>query len=143
VARVGGAVDLEPGLTVAETLDERSLLDIVGRGIAQERFGQACDLLRLTIHRHARVGRLTVAGRTLLALALALVSEPRLVVIDDVGEGLQRDEARRVWLAIRALADSGVTVAASATDPGPARGCLDALLLLGTGPATRGQRPEA
>jgi ABC-type multidrug transport system ATPase subunit len=120
VARIGGAVELETRLTTAEALSERSLLDVVDHDIAEERFGWACDLLGLSIHRHAHIEELTVADRTLLALALALVSAPRLVVIDDVDEGLRPNEARKVWPRIRAVSGSGVTVAASATDISPA-----------------------
>jgi ABC-2 type transport system ATP-binding protein len=130
VAGTGDAV-LAPNLTVSESVEERALVEMVDRGVAGDRFRQACELVDLNVHRQAMAQELAPVERTLLALALALVRAPLLVVIDDVDAGLSAGDEHNVWQAIRAVADTGVTVAAATTDPFPADGCFDVSLTLG------------
>jgi ABC-2 type transport system ATP-binding protein len=138
VARVGTAVALEPRLSVEETVQERALLTLVPSSRAQEEFARACDLLDLDLHlhRHALVEDLPGVDQTLLATAVALVGAPAFVVVDDVDAGLHSHEEARVWRGLRALAEAGVTVAATTSDPGPADGYLDVGLRLNAAPST-------
>lgn len=50
-----------------------------------------------------------------LRLALAMLSEPQLVVVDDIDALHDTDSRRLVWESLRALAEHGVTVIASAS----------------------------
>jgi ABC-2 type transport system ATP-binding protein len=136
VARLGRAVALEPGLTVAETVRERALLTLVPTGRAQEQFARAGELLDLDLHPHAVVEDLPGVDQTLLATAVALVGAPAFVVLDDVDAGLHSHQEARVWRGLRALAVAGCTVAATTTDPGPADGCFDVGLRLNPAPST-------
>ncbi|HET9655300.1 MAG TPA: ATP-binding cassette domain-containing protein [Kineosporiaceae bacterium] len=130
VARVGRAVALEPGLTVAETVRERSLLDVVSPDLAAERFGWACSVLGLDLHGHGLVEDLSGLEQTQLACAVAAVGAPSLLLLDDVDAGLHSHEESAVWRGLRGLADSGVSVVAATTDPGPAGEHCDAVLRL-------------
>lgn len=142
VARIGEA-ELAPQLTVAESVEERALLEMVDRGVAGDRFRRACELVGLSVHQQALVRELPSVDRTLLALALALVRAPLLVVIDDIDAGLSALDEHSVWQGIRAVADSGVTVAAATTDPAPAKGCFDVPLTLGPLPDGGGPGSQA
>ncbi len=142
VARIGEA-ELAPQLTVAESVEERALLEVADRGVAGDRFRRACELVGLSVHQQALVRELPSVDRTLLALALALVRAPLLVVIDDVDAGLNAPDEHSVWQGIRAVADSGVTVAAATTDPAPAEGCFDVPLTLGSLPDGGGPGSQA
>lgn len=131
LAHVPGVSDLDPAFTVAEHLLERALL--------RRRFdGSPLDLLRSRSERAAenrrRIdGALKLAGldpRTLpkgertavrdlerlealrLSLALALITEPRLLAVDDTDLKLGEADESAAWSALRAVADSGVTVLA-------------------------------
>jgi ABC-2 type transport system ATP-binding protein len=142
VARVGTAVALEPRLSVEETVQERALLTLVPTARAQEQFARACDLLDLDLHRHALVEDLPGVDQTLLATAVALVGAPAFVVVDDVDAGLHSHEEARVWRGLRSLAQAGITVAATTSDPGPADGYIDVGLRLDaaqTTTATKGR----
>lgn len=136
VARAGTAVALEPRLGVEETVRERALLALVPTAHAQEEFARACDLLDLDLHRHALVEDLPGVDQTLLATAVALVGAPAFVVVDDVDAGLHSHEEARVWRGLRALAEAGVTVAATTSDPGPADGYFDVGLRLDAAQST-------
>jgi hypothetical protein len=131
LANVAGVTDLEPALTVGEHLRERALL--------QRRFGSAPrGLLRSRARRRAEERELTdtalaAAGLDLVALpkgarttvrdlerlealrlsvALALMSGPRLLAVDDADFKLSPAERTEVWALLESVAESGTTVVA-------------------------------
>ncbi|GAA5077437.1 ATP-binding cassette domain-containing protein [Streptomyces similanensis] len=130
-ANVPGVTDLEPALTVGEHLRERALL--------QDRFGTAPRALlrsrarRRAERREATDAALAAAGLDLAALpkgartavrdlerlealrlsvALALMSGPRLLAVDDADYKLSAAERAEVWELLGSLAASGTTVLA-------------------------------
>lgn len=65
------------------------------------------------------VHELDEADNLLLRIALALLSKPDLIVVDDIDALYDTDRRRRVWEALHGLADQGITVivaAASASE---------------------------
>lgn len=65
------------------------------------------------------VHELDEADNLLLRIALALLSKPELIVVDDIDALYDTDRRRRVWEALHGLADQGITVivaAASASE---------------------------
>ena len=128
LARVGGGVaELEPELRVRDHLVERGR-----RGLDREaRFDKACGRLGLAVDREALVGGLTASQAVLLSLALALLDEPAVVLLDDLDRGLPGAEQTELWQRLRALTEDGITVLASTTDPAPATGWADVVVELG------------
>ncbi|MFI1163838.1 ATP-binding cassette domain-containing protein [Streptomyces sp. NPDC020801] len=131
LANVAGVTDLEPALTVGEHLRERALL--------QRRFGASLRaLLRPRAERRAEVkllidAALDAAGLDLealpkgartavrdlerleelrLSIALALMSQPGLLAVDDTDFKLSDAERAEVWALLRSIAESGTTVLA-------------------------------
>lgn len=131
VARAGGAFELEPELRVGDHLIERGF-----HGHDRDaRFDKACGCLGLTVSRESLVGDLDACQTTLLCLALAVLDEPEIVLLDDLDRGLPGAEQTVLWQRVRALTEDGRTVVAVTTDPEPARGCADVLVELdGTAP---------
>lgn len=129
LARVGGVAELEPELRVRDHLVER------GRhGLDREaRFDKACGRLGLAVDREALVGGLSASQAVLLSLALALLDEPAVVLLDDLDRELPGAEQTELWQRMRALTEDGVTVLASTTDPAPATGWADVVVELGGG----------
>jgi ABC-type multidrug transport system ATPase subunit len=130
-AHVHGVTDLDPALTVGEHLRERALL--------QHRFGDSVRaLLRPRGERTAEAklridNALTAAGLDLetlpkgartavrdlerlealrLSIALALISRPRLLAVDDLDLKLSDAERAEAWALLRSLAAAGTTVVA-------------------------------
>lgn len=131
LAHVPGVTDLDPALTVGEHLHERALL--------QRRFGGSLRaLLRPPAERAAEAGlridaavdaagldreALPKGSRTAvrdleriealrLSVALALISGPRLLGVDDVDLKLTQAEREQAWALLASLAEAGTTVLA-------------------------------
>jgi ABC-type multidrug transport system ATPase subunit len=64
------------------------------------------------------VHELDEADNLLLRIALALMSSPQLLVVDDIDALHDTDGRRRVWEALNGLTDLGVTVVVSAASAG-------------------------
>ncbi|WP_240926199.1 ATP-binding cassette domain-containing protein [Streptomyces sp. JB150] len=131
LAHVPGVTDLEPALTVGEHLRERVLLqrrfgDSL-RGLLRPR-GERRDEAALRVDAALRAAGLDPAAlpkgtRTAvrdlervealrLSVALALISRPGLLAVDDTDLKLSEAEHDEVWALLRSLADAGTTVLA-------------------------------
>ncbi len=64
----------------------------------------------LTEHRRKAFSALSGGQRQRLFLVLALLNRPRLVILDELTQGLDPAARRDVWGAIRSLRDAGTTV---------------------------------
>ncbi|MEV4295150.1 ABC transporter ATP-binding protein [Microbispora rosea] len=65
-----------------------------------------------------------------LGVALALLDQPGLLLVDDASTGIPADRRRELWDVLRGLADQGLTVVAACTDAEEATGVATALLPL-------------
>jgi ABC-2 type transport system ATP-binding protein len=68
------------------------------------------DAFGLTAHRRQPFASLSGGQRQRLFLVLALLNQPRLVVLDELTQGLDPSARRDVWDAVRALRAAGTTV---------------------------------
>jgi ABC-2 type transport system ATP-binding protein len=122
IARAGGVAELEPWLRVRDHLIERGGPD------RDERFDKACQRLGLAVERESLVGELDAARETLLSVALALLDEPTVVLVDDLDRGLPGAEQSVLWERMRALTEDGTTVLAATTDREPLDGRADVVV---------------
>lgn len=131
VARAGGAFELEPELRIRDHLVERGT-----RGHDRDaRFDKACGRLGLAVSGESLVGELDPCQTTLLCLALAVLDEPRIVLLDDLDRGLPGAEQTVLWQRVRALTEDGITLLAVTTDPTAAQGWADVVVDLAGGAA--------
>lgn len=129
---VAGAHEPEPALTVGEHVTER--LNLLGRGPAwpSRRRTRAREILAAATDPldPAALGRdLHPYQRQQLCLTLALLAEPRLVVVDEVDVATDSVEQAALWRALRELTEAGITVVASCRETEP--GVADQIVRLG------------
>jgi len=105
---------LFPNLTVAENIAFSAEL---GEGVRLVRRGRMRDLARATLERigvdiplDAMVENLSVAHKQLVAIARALATEARLIIMDEPTTALTEREVRGLLTIIRRLKSDGVAV---------------------------------
>lgn len=76
----------------------------------KERITQTLELVGLTGHESTLTRDLSTGWRQRLALAIALVHEPRLLFLDEPTSGVDPTARRAFWDLIYQLAETGVTV---------------------------------
>ena len=123
-----GVNDLDDRLTVGEHLTERLLLRLrpAPRAARAEALA-AAGLDGLDTGR--RTGALTAAQRRRLGVALALLDEPRLILVDEADTGLDAAEQEAFWAVLRDVADAGTTTVAACADAERAAGLADVVEL--------------
>ncbi len=117
LARTFQLIRVFPGLTVWENLlagqEHRGepLLDVfrVSPPAVPERAGRLLHLIGLDAHRDAPAGDLSYGQQKLLALAMALVREPSLILLDEPVAGVNLTVIERLKEHIRAQNAGGVT----------------------------------
>lgn len=122
---VPGVTELDPALTVREHLNEALALreGVLGGFRGREaRRRRALRRVGLDLDPGTLAEELVPDEAQLLGAALALVGEPGLLLLDDVGEGLPADGQRELWRRLAGIAAAGVTVIAACHDAGPAEG---------------------
>ncbi|MFI2778862.1 ABC transporter ATP-binding protein [Streptomyces sp. ALB3] len=97
--------ELQPKLTVGEALEMYSAFypRPADRGALAERLG-------LDGHLDRRFAKLSGGQKQRLFIALALIGNPRVVVLDELTTGLDPRARRDTWRLIEEIRDSGVTV---------------------------------
>jgi ABC-2 type transport system ATP-binding protein len=115
-------------LTVEENL--RFFASVLGAGAA--RVGHCIDVVALGPERSRLVGRLSGGQRSRVSLAVALLDEPELIVLDEPTVGLDPVLRRDLWETFHRLADEGAAVFVSSHVMDEATRC-DRLVLMRDG----------
>lgn len=102
--------NLDPDLSVEENLLVYArYYDLPGK-VAKQRADQALELFQLHDRRKAEVQYLSGGMKRRLVLARALMSDPRLLVLDEPTTGLDPQARLIIWQTVRHLQARGVTV---------------------------------
>jgi len=112
-------------LSVAENL--RYFAAVAGAG--QDRVAGLLESLRIADLSRRRVDHLSGGQRARVSLAVALVGEPELLVLDEPTVGLDPILRRDLWDLFHGLAAAGRTLLVSTHVMDEARRCTDLLLL--------------
>ena len=122
-----GLNGLDESLSVGDQI--RIELSLHGRRWRGARLADALSPVSVDLDLKTTVRGLPAVDRTLLGVALALIGEPAMLVVDELHEGLTPEERDLVWRRLRALADGGMTVVGGSLDPGLAASADVALAL--------------
>jgi ABC transport system ATP-binding/permease protein len=127
---------LHPALTIEQALGYAAELRLppdtsVDR--RRERVRWALDEMKLGLLRTVQVGTLTADQRKRASLAMELLTNPALLVLDDPTTGLDATAEREMAATLRRLADEGRVVVVSTTSPTDVDSYDQVVLLTGTG----------
>ncbi|MDE2303279.1 MAG: ABC transporter ATP-binding protein [Sphingomonadales bacterium] len=97
-------------LTVAENLDLYAALRMLPRAEREDTYRRLLAFTDLAGFRTRRAGQLSGGMKQKLGLACALVSTPRLLLLDEPGVGVDPISRRELWAMVTALTAQGIGV---------------------------------
>src|SRR5208282_4735949 len=133
---------LDPLMNANDHFDiQGSLYGIPRKDIAARR-GRLLDRFELSAVAHRSVGLYSGGMQRRLALALALVSDPQVVIFDEPTSGLDPASRRVVWRCISELRDQNKTVVFSTHYLEEAQELCDRVYLIFDGQVVREGTPD-
>ena len=127
---------LHPALTIEQALGYAAELRLPPSTSADHRrqsVDRALDEMKLSLLRTIQVGNLTAEQRKRASMAMELLTNPSLLVLDEPTAGLDAAAERVMTAALRRLADEGRVVVLATTSPTDIDICDQVVLLTGTG----------
>jgi ABC transport system ATP-binding/permease protein len=127
---------LHPALTVEQALGYAAELRLPPNTSVdrrRERVNLVLDEMKLGLLRTAQVGNLTADQRKRASLAMELLTNPALLVLDDPTAGLDATAEHEMTTALRRLADEGRVIVVAITSPTDVDIYDQLVLLTGTG----------
>jgi len=101
---------LDDELTVSHNLEVFGFLVGLSRREAASRAREVLEFFGLTARAGDEVAELSGGMRRRLAIARALVTRPRVIILDEPSTGLDPESRVRVWEELATLKQSGVTL---------------------------------
>jgi ABC-2 type transport system ATP-binding protein len=132
---------LYPDLTARENIDFIGAMFGVLMGRRRKRIEEVLELVDLTEAANRRVDHLSGGMQRRVALACALVHEPRLLILDEPTGGIDPILRQQIWNELRRLRESGVTLLVTTQYVGEAEYC-DWVALISTGQLIAYASPE-
>ncbi len=127
---------LHPALTVEQALGYAAELRLPPGTSADHRrqsVHRSLDEMKLDLLRTVQVGKLTAEQRKRASMAMELLTEPSLLVLDEPTAGLNAAAHGEMRATLRRLADEGRVVVVATTSPTDIDSCDQVVLLTGTG----------
>ena len=137
-----GYLTQEPSVYADLTVTENLRFFAAVLGVPASDVERVIEAVDLGTHAHARVDRLSGGQRSRASLAVALLGNPELLVLDEPTVGLDPVLRRDLWNLFHELADAGATLLVSSHVMDEASRC-DRLLLMRDGELLSDETPQA
>lgn len=107
-------LSLFPNLTVAENIAFNQHTDKAFKGVNWKRINETAkntlDMMHINLDLSADVSSLSIADRQLVAIARALATNAKLLIMDEPTSSLTRKEVDGLFTIVRKLKEQGITV---------------------------------
>ena len=107
-------LSLFPNLTVAENIAFNQHTDKTVKGVNWKRINETAkntlDMMHISLDLTADVSALSIADRQLVAIARALATNAKLLIMDEPTSSLTRKEVDVLFAIVRKLKEQGITV---------------------------------
>ena len=97
-------------LTTKENYDFYGVVNSLSKSERMRRFSEAAELFGLDKFENKRVEELTAGWRQLLSFSVAIMGEPKVLLLDEPTAGVDTLTRQRIWEYIFNLAESGCAV---------------------------------
>ncbi|GIN70039.1 ABC transporter ATP-binding protein [Bacillus sp. J14TS2] len=97
-------------LTGAENLSFFASLFKLKKDVKKKRIAYAADLVDLSSHLHKKVQNYSGGMKRRLSLAVALIQDPEVLVLDEPTVGIDPELRRSIWTEISRLKKTGKTI---------------------------------
>ncbi len=98
-----------PKLTVQENLDYFGALYNINKQERKRRITKLLDLLKIKDKRHAKGEELSGGMKRRLSIAIALIHDPKVVLLDEPTAGVDAVSRMALWEVVRNIKNQGVT----------------------------------
>ena len=128
MARSFQRTSIFPDLTVGEQLR------LVARRLGETRLDEIIEVMDLAGHLDEKAGKIAYGAQRRVDVALALIGEPRLLLMDEPGAGLSAEETLRLFRHLRELvAARGIVAVVVEHDVDAVFACCGAVTVLDLG----------
>lgn len=124
---------LDPDLSVRQNLEVYAGYFGLGRGEARARGAELLAFMALEEKAAVRIEQLSGGQRRRLALARALISDPRMLILDEPTTGLDPQARHHLWQRLRSLRGRGTTMILCTHDMHEAEALCDRLAIFDHG----------
>jgi lipooligosaccharide transport system ATP-binding protein len=135
--------NLDEDLSVRKNLEVYARYYDVPRAMAEQRIVEGLDLMQLADRVHARIDDLSGGMKRRLVVARALLSDPRVLILDEPTTGLDPQARHLVWRKVRLLRERGVTILLTTHYMDEAEHLCDRLMILDHGRCLAEGKPRA
>jgi lipooligosaccharide transport system ATP-binding protein len=130
-------------LSPVENLRVFGRYHLLERSVLERRVEELLDFLELRSHAHVPVKHLSGGFQRRLAIALSLVNDPELLILDEPTTGLDPAVRLALWARVRALRAAGKTVLLTTHYMDEAQRLCDRVAIVSQGKVLSEGAPEA
>lgn len=116
VARISNLIVPEGTLSIEDCITERGLADACPAKSRLANYLHTAGVMGLQTPLGALYESLTPADQTRAAVALATISPPTVLVLDDLDDGATLSDQEQLWAGLKGLAAEGITVVAATSE---------------------------
>lgn len=120
---------LMANMTARENYNFYGVINSLSTSEIEKRFGLASELFRFDRFDNKRVEELTAGWKQLLSFSIAMMGEPKVLLLDEPTAGVDTLTRQKIWDCIKLLSENGTAVVVTSHYLSEARLCSSTLYM--------------